>query len=113
MGRRRTARGNGRRWPGRVAGSLAALLVGLLAGGCAAFGTDDDVRRARELADDLYPGELDVVDARPLFPEATGSEVTLSVAGDPDAAVRFRVDAAEDRCDGGPDCADALRAAVD
>ncbi|MDU0252132.1 hypothetical protein RVN83_02245 [Streptomyces sp. PU10] len=113
MGRRHTARGSGRRRPGRVGAGLVALLVGALVGGCAVFDTDDDVRRARELADDLYPGELDVVDARTLVPETTGSEVTLSVADDPDAAVRFRVDAAKDRCDGGPDCADALRAAVD
>ncbi|MGV9912601.1 SCO7460 family lipoprotein [Streptomyces tendae] len=114
MGRRRTARRSGRRRTGRVGGGLAALLVGLLAStGCAAFDTDEDVRRARELADELYPGELDVVDARTLFPETTGSEVTLSVADDPDAAVRFRVDAGKDRCDGGPDCAAALREAVD
>ncbi|WP_308401264.1 SCO7460 family lipoprotein [Streptomyces sp. AC512_CC834] len=90
-----------------------ALLVGLLATGCAAFDTDDDVRRARELADELYPGELEVVGARILFPQTSGSEVTLSLAGDPDAAVRFRVDAANDRCDGGPSCTDALREAVD
>ncbi|MFA3875540.1 SCO7460 family lipoprotein [Streptomyces sp. MMCC 100] len=113
MGRRRTARGSGRRRTRRVGGSLVALLAGLLVTGCAAFDTDDDVRRARELADELYPGELDVVDARILFPETTGSEVTLSIADDPYAAVRFRVDAAKDRCDGGPDCADALRKAVD
>ncbi|MFK4540911.1 hypothetical protein RKD29_000507 [Streptomyces tendae] len=113
MGRRLTARGSGRRRTGRVGGGLAALLVGLLVAGCAAFDTDDDLRRARELADELYPGELDVVAARTLFPETTGSEVTLSVADDPDAAVRFRVDAAADRCDGGPDCAAALREAVD
>ncbi|MFF9100612.1 SCO7460 family lipoprotein [Streptomyces rubrogriseus] len=112
MGRRCTARGSGRWRAGRVGWGLAALLAGLLVTGCAAFDTDDDVRRARELAEELYPGELDVVDARILFPETTGSEVTLSVEDDPDAAVRFRVDAGKDRCDGGPDCADALREAV-
>ncbi|MET9354561.1 hypothetical protein ABZY14_16480 [Streptomyces sp. NPDC006617] len=113
MGRRGTARGSGRRRTGRVGGGLLALLMGLLATGCAAFDTEDDVRRAQELAEELYPGQLEVVDARILFPETTGSEVTLSVEDDPDAAVRFRVDADKDRCDGGPDCTDALRKAVD
>ncbi|MFJ6071189.1 SCO7460 family lipoprotein [Streptomyces sp. NPDC093065] len=113
MGRRCLERGSGRRRTGRVGGGLVAVLVGLLVTGCSAFDTDDDVRRARELAEESYPGELEVVDARILFPETTGSEVTLSVADDPDAAVRFRVDAAKDRCDGAPDCTDALRKAVD
>lgn len=61
MGRRCTARGSGRRRAGRVGGGLAALLAGLLVTGCAAFDTDDDVRRARELAAELYPGELEVI----------------------------------------------------
>ncbi|MFD8453311.1 SCO7460 family lipoprotein [Streptomyces coelicoflavus] len=113
MGSRGAVRGSGRWRAGRVGVGLTALLVGLLGTGCAAFDTEDDVRRARELAEESYPGELEVVDARILFPESTGSEVTLAIADDPDAAVRFRIDAAKDRCDGGPNCADALREAVD
>ncbi|MFB7652820.1 MULTISPECIES: SCO7460 family lipoprotein [unclassified Streptomyces] len=116
-GRRSRRRGSGRwgsgRWARRLGGGLAAVLAGVVLSGCAAFDTEDDERWARELAEELYPGELEVVGARILFPQSAGSEVTLSLADDPDAAVRFRVDASKDHCDGGANCAEALGRAIE
>lgn len=84
----------------------------MLVAGCGSLGTGDDRRRAEELAEDLFPGTLKVIDARNLFPEAEGSEITFAFTDDPDAAARLRIDADRDRCDRGATCADALRGAV-
>lgn len=101
----------GRRLRRTGAGLAAALLV-LSATGCAAFSTRDDEKRAAELAEESFPGRLTVIGSRILFPESTGSEITFSVTDDPDAVVRLRIDAAENRCEGA-DCTDALRKAVE
>ncbi|MBQ0827063.1 SCO7460 family lipoprotein [Streptomyces tagetis] len=98
-----------RRW----LGGWGVLLVGALVAGCGVFGTGDDERRAREVAEEVLPGKLTVIGARTLVPETTGSEITFSLADDPDAAVVLRVDADKDRCDGGGTCAEALRKAVE
>ncbi|MGW1144188.1 SCO7460 family lipoprotein [Streptomyces sp. NPDC002454] len=87
----------------------AAVALAVLVSGCVAS-TGEDRDRARETAEEVYPGELTVVGARSLFPAFEGSEVTFAVRDDPDAAVVLRVDAEGDRCDGGA-CGPALRAA--
>jgi hypothetical protein len=105
-------RWDGRRGRRRLAAGLVAALLAMPATGCAAFSTGDDEQRARELAEELFPGELTVIGARILFPESTGSEITFSVVGNPDAVVRLRIDAAKNRCEGRTGCAAALRKAV-
>lgn len=88
-------------------GTVVTVLA-LLVSGCGVLSSKADRQRAQELADAVHPGELRVVGARKLFPETTGSEVTFALRGDPDAFVRLRVDAGDDRCGGLP-CAQALR----
>lgn len=97
----------------RTGAGLAAALMVMSATACAAFSTGDDEQRARELADAVFPGELAVIGSRILFPESTGSQITFAVTDDPDAVVRFRIDAAKNRCSGHKDCADVLRKAVE
>ncbi|MFD3915233.1 SCO7460 family lipoprotein [Streptomyces sp. NPDC058603] len=102
-------------WGGRVLGGLTGVLVcalALLAAGCGVVTTKSDRKRAAELAEARYPGILDVLSARTLFPATSGSEVTFSVADDPDAAVLLRIDAAAGTCDRGP-CDRALDEAVE
>lgn len=87
---------------------MAVTVLALLVSGCGVLSTKEDRQRAQELAEAVYPGELRVLGARTLFPETTGSEVTYALRDDPDAFVRLRVDAGDDRCGGRP-CARALR----
>ncbi|TDD98196.1 hypothetical protein E1298_00365 [Actinomadura rubrisoli] len=82
----------------------------MLAGGCA-LGTGNDKKRATELAERLYPGQLRLIGARTLFPETNGSEVTFAVRDDPDAVVRLRIDGKKALCDRKP-CEGALTEAV-
>ncbi|WP_328584532.1 SCO7460 family lipoprotein [Streptomyces sp. NBC_00370] len=96
----------------RVGARLGALTLALLVGGCGVLGTGGDRRHAAELADRRYPGVLDVVAVRTLFPQAAGSEVSFAVADDPDAVVRLRIDAHAGSCEG-KDCAGALDRAVE
>lgn len=99
---------------GRLRGPLAGALVcslALVLGGCGLTSTKGDRKRAAELAEERYPGLLDVISARSLFPQTGGSEVTFSVADDPDAAVRLRIDAEAGTCERG-DCGRALDEAV-
>ncbi|MFE2745692.1 SCO7460 family lipoprotein [Streptomyces scopuliridis] len=100
---------------GRVRDGLAVALVcslALLVAGCGAVTTKSDRKRAAELAEGRYPGILEVLSARTLFPQTSGSEVTFSVADDPDAAVLLRIDAAAGTCDRGP-CDRALDRTVE
>ncbi|MYU26469.1 hypothetical protein GTY84_32910 [Streptomyces sp. SID8352] len=113
MERRANGRGRRARWGRRSGGGMAAALVVLLLAGCGVFDTEDDERRARELADAFHPGRLTVIGARSLVPEATGSEVTFAVTDDPDAAVTLRLDASEERCEGGATCEEALANALE
>ncbi|WP_326614027.1 hypothetical protein OG949_37920 [Streptomyces scopuliridis] len=106
-------------WGGRIRGGLTGALVcslALLVAGCGvvtgAVTTKSDRKRAAELAEGQYPGILEVLSARTLFPQTSGSEVTFSVADDPDAAVLLRIDAAAGTCDRGP-CDRALDEAVE
>ncbi|WP_216651359.1 SCO7460 family lipoprotein [Actinomadura litoris] len=102
--------GSGRTRMRTSALSSCVALVALLAGGCA-VGTGDDRKRAGELAERLYPGQLRVLGARTLFPQTTGSEVTFAVKDDPDAVVRLRVDGENKTCER-KSCEDALVKAV-
>ncbi|MHC3819902.1 SCO7460 family lipoprotein [Streptomyces sp. DT9] len=83
------------------AGPTGALMcaVALVLGGCGVLSTKEDRRFAEALAEEHYPGTLEVIEAHKLFPQASGSEVAFSVAGDPDAVVRIRVDAEAGTCD--------------
>jgi hypothetical protein len=92
------------RWRCGVAVTVLALLVS----GCGVLSTKEDRKRAQELAEAVYPGELRVVGARTLFPETTGSEVTYALRDDADAFVRLRVDSGNGKCGGEP-CTQALR----
>jgi hypothetical protein len=87
---------------------MAGTMVALLVSGCGVLSTKEDRRRAGELAESVYPGELRLVGARTLFPARTGSEVTFALRDDPDAFVRLHVDAGN--CSGEP-CARSLREA--
>lgn len=95
------------------AGLTGALMcaVALVLGGCGVLSTKEDRRFAEELADAHYPGLLHVIAARKLFPQAAGSEVSFSVADDPDAVVRIRVDAEAGTCNTHP-CQGVLDDAV-
>ncbi|MET7640970.1 hypothetical protein [Streptomyces sp. NPDC005438] len=95
----------------RPRGALALLGLALLVTGCG-LGTREDRRRAQEIADERHPGLLRVVGARTLFPRTSGSEVSLSVADDPDAVVRLRIDADSGVCGGAP-CDRALDVALE
>lgn len=88
---------------------MAALV--LLARACGPVVTRRHRKRAGELAEALYPGRLRVIGARPLFPQAGGSEIAFAVTGDPDAVVRLRVDAGAGSCGGQP-CDRALARAL-
>ncbi|MFF2060648.1 SCO7460 family lipoprotein [Streptomyces sp. NPDC058200] len=99
---------------GRLRGGLTGAMVcslALLLGGCGVLSTKNDRKRAAELAERQYPGVLDVVSARTLFPQTGGSEVSFSVADDADAVVRLRIDAAAGTC-GQRACDRALDEAV-
>ncbi|MFH8724715.1 SCO7460 family lipoprotein [Streptomyces termitum] len=95
----------------RLAGALALVLAAVGAAGCGTFDTGDDEKRAVEVAERVAPGRLAVIGARPLFPEAGGSEVTFRIADDAEAFVRLRVDAEKADCEGRP-CEDRLRDAL-
>lgn len=86
-----------RRWRAGVAGALMCS-VALALAGCGVVSTKDDRRFAEKLADEHYPGALRVIGAHTLFPQAGGSEITFAMTGDPDAVVRFRVDAEAGTC---------------
>lgn len=87
----------------RVRGGLGTAVSALvLLAGRRALTTKADRRRAGELAEKVYPGELTVVRARTLFPAGSGSEITFALRDDPDAAVRLRVDAERDARAGHP-----------
>ncbi|MEU3402006.1 SCO7460 family lipoprotein [Streptomyces filamentosus] len=103
----RSRRGAGR----RLAGALALALAAAGVTGCGTFSTGDDRERAVEIAERVAPGELEVIGARTLFPQAGGSEVSFRVVGDADAVVRLRVDAEKSDCEG-RDCAERLTAAL-
>lgn len=100
----------GRRLRGGLTGAMECSLA-LLLGGCGVLSTKNDRKRAAELAERQYPGVLDVVSARTLFPQTGGSEVSFSVADDADAVVRLRIDAAAGTC-GQRACDRALDEAV-
>ncbi|MFF2774766.1 SCO7460 family lipoprotein [Streptomyces sp. NPDC058052] len=95
----------------RLAGALALVLAGAGLTGCGTFSTDDDRKRAVEIAERVAPGVLEVVDVRGLFPQSGGAEVSFRIAGDADAVVRLRVDAEKDDCEG-RSCDDRLTAAL-
>lgn len=102
-----------RRWRAALTGTLAGSLV-VLVGACGVVDTDDDRRAAEKLAEKHFPGQLDAIGARTLFPGSGGSEVTFAVTDDRDAVVRLRIDtdgADEGTCDG-KDCAGVLAEAV-
>lgn len=86
------------------AGLTGALVcsVALVLGGCGALSTKEDRRFAETLAEEHYRGVLEVIEVHKLFPQAGGSEVTFSVADDPDAVVRIRVDAEAGTCNTHP-----------
>ncbi|MGW1227236.1 SCO7460 family lipoprotein [Streptomyces sp. NPDC002530] len=98
---------------GTRAGMAGALLcsVALLLSGCGVLDTKDDRRYAEKLADEHYPGMLRVIGARTLFPQSEGSEISFAVADDPDAVVRFRIDAGKGTCNSHP-CLGVLDEAV-
>jgi hypothetical protein len=98
------------RFGGKAIG-VFGLCLAMLLGGCS-LGTADDQRKASELAERRYPGLLQVVGARTLFPQTGGSEITFAIADDPDAVARLRIDSSKDDCDGRP-CEHALTEAVD
>ncbi|MEV1044003.1 hypothetical protein [Streptomyces sp. NPDC049916] len=100
-----------RQWRAALTGVVAGSLV-LLGAGCGVIGTKDDRRAAKELADKHFPGQLQVVGARTLFPGPGGSEVSFAMTGDRDAVVRLRVDADAGTCDR-EDCAGALAEAME
>ncbi|MFE4911675.1 SCO7460 family lipoprotein [Streptomyces sp. NPDC056652] len=92
-------------WGGRVLGGPTGVLLcalALLVAGRGVVTTKNDRKRAAEPAEARYPGILDVLSARALFPQAGGSEVTFPVADDPDAAVLLRIDTAAGTRDRGP-----------
>ncbi|MFD7313031.1 hypothetical protein [Streptomyces sp. NPDC059883] len=92
-------------WGGRVLGGPTGVLLcalALLVAGRGVVTTKNDRKRAAEPAEARYPGILDVLSARTLFPQAGGSEVTFPVADDPDAAVLLRIDTAAGTRDRGP-----------
>ncbi|MCM2416089.1 SCO7460 family lipoprotein [Streptomyces sp. RKAG290] len=86
-----------RRGGAGLAGALVCS-VALLLSGCGTLSTKEDHRFAEKLAEEHYPGVLEVIEAHKLFPQAGGSEITFSVADDPDAVVRIRVDAEAGTC---------------
>jgi hypothetical protein len=83
----------------------------LAAAGCSVVGTSGDRQTAEQVASEHFPGQLTVVGVRNLFPEDSGSEVTFALKGDPDAAVRLRIDADKGTCRRKP-CGEQLKAAV-
>lgn len=82
------------------AGVTGALVcsVALVLGGCGLVSTKEDRKFAEKLADEHYPGVLEIIGARKLIPQGGGSEITFSVADDRDAVVRIRVDAEAGTC---------------
>lgn len=90
-----------------LAGSLVAL-----AGACGVVTTEEDRRAAEDLAGKHFPGQLEVIGARTLFPGTGGSEVTFAVADDRDAVVRLSIDESKGTC-GTEECAEALAEAVE
>ncbi|WP_156725170.1 SCO7460 family lipoprotein [Streptomyces apocyni] len=86
--------------------SLALACVG-----CGVLSTKEDQRRASALANELFPGKLEVISAKSLFPATLGSEVAFRLTDDADAVVRLRVDRQGDTC-GREDCERALTKAV-
>ncbi|GHB11177.1 MULTISPECIES: SCO7460 family lipoprotein [Streptomyces] len=91
---------------GALAGSLALLL-----GACGVLGTEEDRGLAAELAEKHFPGQLEVIGARTLFPGTGGSEITFSVTDDRDAVVRLSVDSEKGTCAYGA-CEQAMGAAI-
>ena len=83
----------------------AAVVMLRVMGALAGLRSRGDRRRAAALGERVFPGRLRVLGSRTLFPQTTGSEVTLGLADDADAVVRLRV---EDDVPG----EEALRAAV-
>ncbi len=100
-------------WRAALTGTLAGSLV-VLVGACGVVDTKDDRRAAEELAEKHFPGKLEAIGARTLFPGSGGSEVTFAVTDDRDAVVRLRIDT--DQADQGlcdrKDCAGVLAEAV-
>ncbi|AXG82067.1 hypothetical protein DVK44_34905 [Streptomyces paludis] len=90
---------------------MLVCAVALALGGCGVVSTKSDRQLAEKAAGEHYPGLLDVVAARTLFPAAAGSEITFSLADDPDAAVTLRVDAEAGGC-GGEECGARLAEAI-
>jgi len=99
-----------RQWRAAITCVLAGSLVALL-GACGVVTTEEDRRAAEELAGKHFPGQIEAIGARTLFPGTGGSEVTFAVADDRDAVVRLRIDADKGTCDR-KECAGALTEAV-
>ena len=89
----------------------ATTIAATMLTSCSIFGTADDERLAKDIAEQQFPGQLELIDARNLWPAQGGSEITFAIVGDADAVVRFRIDSDEadgsGRCDG-TTCAAAL-----
>ncbi|MFD0020001.1 SCO7460 family lipoprotein [Streptomyces sp. NPDC058382] len=102
---------SGRRGLGAGLTGMLMCTVALMLGGCGVLSTKEDRGFAEKLADEHYPGVLEVIEVHKLFPQAGGSEVVYSVAGDADAVVRIRVDAKAGTCNTHP-CRKVLDDAV-
>lgn len=96
-------------WRGGVVAAAVSLALGCV--GCGVLSTKEDRQRASELAEELFPGQLEIVSARPLFPQTLGSEVSFRMTDDADAVARLRIDRERGTCNGKA-CDDALTEAV-
>jgi hypothetical protein len=97
-------------WRDGVVAAAVSLALGCV--GCGVLSTEKDQQRASELAEKLFPGKLEVISARPLFPQTLGSEVAFRMTDDADAVVRLRIDREADTCDR-KGCDEALTKAVE